>query len=92
MSDIKIDFLRFEKIIRGDIEPEDRAETLFLLAYTGGLAGDILSNIALSVKYTFDDFDKNELLYFMFGYMMGQKDFIETFDDYEEAKTKGRIQ
>ncbi len=92
MDDVKIDFSRFEELINGEDDPRDKAEEAFLLAYTGGITGEMMANVALTIQDNFDDFGKRELLYFQFGYMMGQKDHVDNIDEFEEAKMKGQIQ
>jgi hypothetical protein len=72
---------RLEKLILGNVIPENKSEESFILAYKYGLEGDLFLNLIFQLKDLLDSFNEEERNHLMLGYALGQKDYQEVLEN-----------
>lgn len=68
---------RWQKLINGEIEPESMGDFALAKAYLRAAKGDSLMNIVIDMKMEMSHYKEEEFECFIFGYAVGQKDFLD---------------
>ena len=64
---------KFADILSGVLKPVDKKEEVLLIAYKQSVKGEQLQSVIISEFYTmFETMTKEELLYVIYGYAVGQ--------------------
>jgi len=79
---------RLDELMSGTVEPQDAPEFALVKAYTRALVGETLITIFLDMDAEMSYYKEDEYAMFLFGYAIGQKDYLDSIGGLDLSKFK----
>lgn len=75
------DYTRLAGLMDGTLEPQDKGESLFVMAYDHAVEGELLMRFMLDNAEQLDHCDLYDITMINLGYAMGQHDFTQANEE-----------